>query len=310
MTRPKPLAMLWRAALALTVMVAAGSAVAFPAPDERPEPMDTGDLLLFAHRGVVTESIPDNSLAALEEAIRRGYTHVEVDLRATKDGHAVCIHDDSLRLVAGVHKRVSELTLAELRARVPVEIVPDFATFCARAAGRIGLMPDIKPWPEAVEAEFAASIESALVKHGLLEDAYFIGRRELTGAFERPARISWRPSVEEAKAALEEHGELSHRFFAFGRAERFDEEQIRFYQEIGLPIVISINAFHYLTVGPHLEHGSRDVRRMLELGVDGLQIDAVYEPYVRAYLEQLDSGDAAKAQASNAYHQGASEGGE
>jgi len=290
MTRPKTPTTFLRAALALAALAAAGVVVALPAPDERPEPMDTGGLMLFAHRGVVTESIPENSLAALEESIRRGYTHVEVDLRATKDGHAVCIHNDSLRHAAGLSENVSELTLEELRALVPVEIVPDFATFCARAAGRIGLMPDIKAWPEAVEAEFAASIESALVEHGLFEDAYFIGRRALTEAFERPARISWRPSVEEAEAALKEHGDLSKRYFAFGRAERFDEEQIRFYQKIGLPVVISINAFHYIAVGPHLEHGARDVRRMLDLGVDGLQIDALYEPYVRDYLK--DHADA------------------
>lgn len=286
MTRPKLVSSKFLAVVALAAVGVAGVVSALPAPDERPEPFDTGGLMLFAHRGVVTESIPENSLAALEEAIRRGYTHVEVDLRATKDGHAICIHNDSLRHAAGLSKNVSELTLAELRALVPVEIVPDFATFCARAAGRIGLMPDIKPWPEAVEAEFAASIESALVEHGLLEDAHFIGRRELTEAFEGAARVSWRPSEEEARAALEEHGTLDRRFFAFGRAARFDDEQIRFCQEIGLPVVISINAFHYITVGSHLENGARDVRRMLDLGVDGLQIDALYEPYVRAYLEE------------------------
>jgi len=286
MKRPrKSPALFLRAALALAGLAAASVVVALPAPDERPEPMDTGGLMLFAHRGVVTESIPENSLAALEEAIRRGYTHVEVDLRATKDGHAICTHNDSLRHAAGLSRNVSDLTLAELRALVPVEIVPDFATFCARAAGRINLMPDIKGWPEAVEAEFAASIESALVEHGLLEDAYFIGNRAITESFERTARISWRPSAAEAEAALKEYGNLSKRYFAFGRAERFDEEQIRYYQKIGLPVVISINAFHYIAVGPHLEHGARDVRRMLDLGVDGLQIDALYEPYVRAHID-------------------------
>jgi glycerophosphoryl diester phosphodiesterase len=53
--------------------------------------------LLIAHRGVVTEESPENSLAALERAIEAGYTHVEVDLRPTKDGTAICLHDRSLR---------------------------------------------------------------------------------------------------------------------------------------------------------------------------------------------------------------------
>jgi len=52
-----------------------------------------GHLMVLAHRGVVTDTIPENSLASLEETIRRGYTHIEVDVRPTKDGHAVVLHD-------------------------------------------------------------------------------------------------------------------------------------------------------------------------------------------------------------------------
>ncbi|WP_209330081.1 glycerophosphodiester phosphodiesterase family protein [Lunatimonas salinarum] len=41
---------------------------------------------LIAHRGgVVGPDAPENSLAALEKAIERGYLIVEIDMRLTKD---------------------------------------------------------------------------------------------------------------------------------------------------------------------------------------------------------------------------------
>ena len=104
-------------------------------------------LILVAHRGVVTDTATENSLESLEGAIQRGYTHVEVDIRLTKDGHAVCLHDSSLRRTTGVDKRIHQVTLRELRALVPVNTVPTLETYCDHAAGRIDLMPDIKDYP-------------------------------------------------------------------------------------------------------------------------------------------------------------------
>ena len=51
-----------------------------------PAPALTDGFILVAHRGVVDETFTENGLPSLEEAIRRGYTHVEVDIRSTKDG--------------------------------------------------------------------------------------------------------------------------------------------------------------------------------------------------------------------------------
>lgn len=274
----------WPARLAAAAVIGLWGCVGARA-DTPVEPMKLGNFILIAHRGVVTDTIPENSLAALEESIRRGYSHVEVDLRSTRDGHAVCIHDDNLRHAAGISKRVSELTLAELRALVPVEIVPDFATFCALSEGRIGLMPDIKPWPPDVKEAFARSIEAPMVRHGLMEDAYFIGRRSLTEIFSERGRNSWRASLEEARASDRIHDRPGDRYFIFGHGADFDAESVRGFQALGLKVIVSINMLHYLRIGDFLEYGNRDVARMLEYGVDGLQIDSVYEPAFREYFD-------------------------
>ena len=74
------------------------------------------NLLLIAHLGgVVDENIAENSIEGLEEAIARGYTHLEVDARISKDGHVICFHDASLKRETGVDKNISDLTLAEIK---------------------------------------------------------------------------------------------------------------------------------------------------------------------------------------------------
>jgi glycerophosphoryl diester phosphodiesterase len=235
------------------------------------------DFILVAHRGVVTENIPENSLASLEETIRRGYTHIEVDLRVTRDGHAVVLHDRNLARTTGIDRNLDELTLAELREIVDEDRVPSFAAFAERCAGRIELMPDVKDVPREFLEAFADSIESTMRRYGVVENALFIGRKDVAQRFWGEARSSWRQPIEDTRfdAGVAENPGRYH--FVFGHAADFTEESVKRYQEMGLEVIVSINTFHYREGDP-VAQGLDDVRRMLDYGVDGLQIDSVYEP--------------------------------
>lgn len=72
---------------------------------------------ILAHRGLSehTNSIAENSLEAFKAALQAGATHIESDVHATKDEVAVLFHDDDLLRVAGVDKKIRDLTLADLR---------------------------------------------------------------------------------------------------------------------------------------------------------------------------------------------------
>lgn len=85
---------------------------------------------IYAHRGAWTRDsskvfiIPENSLAAVEQAALLGYAGVEMDVKYTKDKKLVIMHDAKLnrttRLRHGYKKltgpvKVSDLTLRELR---------------------------------------------------------------------------------------------------------------------------------------------------------------------------------------------------
>ena len=234
--------------------------------------------LLIAHRGVVTETSPENSLAALEGAIAAGYTHVEVDLRPTKEGTAICLHDRSLRRTFEVAAHADELTLEAIHEKVSPELAPSFETFCARAAGRIKLMPDVKECPPELVDAFRESIRASLDKHGLMPTALFIGVDEIIAPFADSARVKWRDHLAEAKVSPR-WAESPERYFIFNHAADFTAEEVAGFQAHGLPVIVSINTLHYLR-GEPIPDGLADVERMLALGVDGLQIDHEYAPAV------------------------------
>lgn len=74
---------------------------------------------VFAHRGFA-DGVPGNTLAAFRAALEAGATHLESDVRATRDGVPVLFHDERLPvgLVPAVEAggpAIRSLTLAELR---------------------------------------------------------------------------------------------------------------------------------------------------------------------------------------------------
>jgi glycerophosphoryl diester phosphodiesterase len=69
--------------------------------------------LVFAHRGS-SEALPEHTLGAYQRAIEEGADGLECDVRLTRDGHLVCVHDGKLGRTSNGTGRVSKLSLAEL----------------------------------------------------------------------------------------------------------------------------------------------------------------------------------------------------
>lgn len=115
-----------------------------------------GGVYVVAHRGA-HENIPENTLAAYRKAIELGADFVEIDLRETKDGHIVSMHNDMVDdYTKDAKGLVKNLTLAELRAmdigsRVGPEWhnerVPTFEEILDLCKGKIGIYLDLKSAP-------------------------------------------------------------------------------------------------------------------------------------------------------------------
>jgi glycerophosphoryl diester phosphodiesterase len=68
---------------------------------------------IMAHRGS-SESAPDNTLAAINQAIEDGADWVEIDVQETADGQVVVFHDSDFMKIAGVNLKIWDVTMADL----------------------------------------------------------------------------------------------------------------------------------------------------------------------------------------------------
>lgn len=100
----------------------------------------------YAHRGLHTSKIPENSMSAFEYAARQG-VGMELDIQPTKDGHVVVFHDADLSRMCGVKGRVCDMTLSELRElrlKDTGEVIPTLSEVLRLVRGRVPLLIEIK----------------------------------------------------------------------------------------------------------------------------------------------------------------------
>ena len=69
---------------------------------------------VLAHRGLVSEFVPENTLKAFADALHAGADVIETDIQCTKDGVAIIFHDEDLIRLAGIPKKISESTWKEV----------------------------------------------------------------------------------------------------------------------------------------------------------------------------------------------------
>lgn len=74
------------------------------------------DLVTVVLHRSASMAAPENTIPALEEAVRQGADAVEIDIRRTQDGHLVLFHDDWLICHQGAGSTIEDLTLTEARS--------------------------------------------------------------------------------------------------------------------------------------------------------------------------------------------------
>lgn len=99
----------------------------------------------FAHRGLHSETVSENTLHAFELACQAG-VGIELDVQLTKDGRLVVFHDADLERLMGDKRLVADLTFEELRAfSLPDgSRVPSFAEVLELVNGRVPLLVELK----------------------------------------------------------------------------------------------------------------------------------------------------------------------
>ena len=67
----------------------------------------------FVHRGG-NEEKTENTLEAFQYSSDLGFVFMETDVQSTSDGTVVIFHDDDLKRIAGIDKKIKDLTLDEV----------------------------------------------------------------------------------------------------------------------------------------------------------------------------------------------------
>jgi len=112
-------------------------------------PLDA-DVVLVAHRGGIVPDYPENTLAAFRRAIASGVDAIELDLRSTRDGHIVVLHDETVNRTTNGRGQVANLSLAELKKLDAGggERIPTYEEVLQLVAGTgVLLLTDIKENP-------------------------------------------------------------------------------------------------------------------------------------------------------------------
>jgi glycerophosphoryl diester phosphodiesterase len=102
-------------------------------------------MIYIGHRGAAGHVL-ENTLGSIEKAIEIGVDYVEIDLRLTRDGHVVVLHDATVDRTTRGHGRIKDLTLGQVK-RIKTrdgQHVPTFENVLKLTDGRVGLMLELK----------------------------------------------------------------------------------------------------------------------------------------------------------------------
>ncbi|PMD92286.1 glycerophosphodiester phosphodiesterase [Siphonobacter sp. BAB-5405] len=162
------------------------------------------EVLVVAHRGDWRYA-PKNSVLSLEHAIQMGVDIVEIDLKKTKDGVLILLHDATLNRTTTGHGKPSEYTWAELQQLTlknehggPTrQKIMTFEDCMKRAKGRVMINID-KGYDYFKEAhqilEATGTMDHAIIKAGKSYETVKAENGELLGG-----KLAFMPIVNLAK---------------------------------------------------------------------------------------------------------------
>ncbi|WP_430297319.1 glycerophosphodiester phosphodiesterase [Sinomonas sp. B1-1] len=228
--------------------------------------------MAFAHRGFSLEGL-ENTLTAFRAAWELGFTHLETDVRATRDGALVAFHDERLDRVADRPGEVGQLDWSDVAAaRVGgVERVPLLAELAEELPGAF-LNIDVKS--AAAVVPLAEAIERMRLHERILVTSFSDARRRAV-----LARLS-RPVASSAGM----RGAAAFRIVGSALPEAVLRRMLRDVQALQVPewtgrlrvvTPAAVARAHRLGLQVHVwtVNEAADMGRLLDAGVDGLVTD-------------------------------------
>jgi glycerophosphoryl diester phosphodiesterase len=225
--------------------------------------------VVVAHRGA-SSLAPENTLAAIRKAAELGAVMVEFDVRQTKDGRVVLMHDADVRRTTDGKGRIKDTTHAQLTEldaghwfgpAFQGEPVPTLDEALAALGPKMVAAIELKSGRAIVP-----KVHAAIDRHGLAGRVVIFSFR----ATHVRASKAVRPTVPALFLIDPERGKSAYTADVVSRAQTTDADlvglnhlavdanTVRAFHEAGMPVFV-------YTVDNH-----PDVERMMSLGVDGI----------------------------------------
>jgi glycerophosphoryl diester phosphodiesterase len=259
--------------LMVGIVIAAASIVSFVEgrgdSHRAPLPHLRWPIAVIAHRAGAGIA-PENTLAAIRQAIRLRADYVELDVRTTKDGAFVIMHDSRVDRTTDGHGAVRDLTLAEIRAlhvknehakQFDGEKVPTYDEALSACRGRVNLYLDHK------DADTAA-LFAALKKHGMEKSALVYNGVSGVNEWKRIApHIPVMPSLPDEfrrPGGIADFEKICPAEALDGHFREWTPELVREAHAAGVKVYVDI-------MGP--DDNPDGYARAIAMGVDGIQTD-------------------------------------
>ncbi len=238
-------------------------------------------MLVIAHRGF-SSRYPENTLLAFEEAIEAGADLVETDLRLSRDGTIVCIHDKTLSRTADRGDRIADLDVKTLKQ---IDIgdgmtVPTFDDVLKLVNGRAGILLDVKVTTDEMVDRVVEGIEQRKAYRGVV---YGVRSLDHLDALRR------RDSEIPALAFVHDYSEIEELLGRGVHAVRIWEEDLT---DERIKVVRDAAFDLWVTAGLRCEGeeaGTIDRARLADLSKKGIDGILVYDPAM-AVIEQGPRG--------------------
>jgi glycerophosphoryl diester phosphodiesterase len=223
--------------------------------------------IAFAHRGGASE-VPENTMPAFEHAVRLGYRYVETDVHLTADGVLLAFHDEILDRVTDRTGTVAELPWSVVaEARVDgVEPIP-------RLEELLTSFPDLRVNIDPKHDAAVEPLAEGLTRCGAAD-------RVCIGSFSDDRLARMRELVPGICTSLGPAGTLQLGLAAAGQGDGAElpapcAQVPPAYGETPIVTEALVAEAHRRGIQVHVWtiDDDADMRRLLDLGVDGIMTD-------------------------------------
>jgi len=245
-------------------------------------PIAKNKIIVIAHRGDHT-LVPENSLLAIQNAIKDGADYVELDIRTTQDSQLVLMHDATVDRMTNGHGKIAEMKLDSIRslklfnknnALSDTLSVPTFEEALAVCKNKINIYLDFKnaDVKKVYEIVQAAHMQDQMVVYINTPMQYVEWRKQVPSM---PLILSLNAKV---KDSIEMYKYLSSVNIDIldGNWNEYTQETVRAALSKGVPVWADMQA---------AVEGEAYWNKGIELGLLGIQTDHPKE--LIQYLQKL-----------------------